>query len=717
MDPEGEEPMAENVKVPNENPNLAGKDQMRDERAKSYVIQEVARVSGARAELETRWVVEDRLWRGDPISRYYPLDYSTSIPEAYKQVETAAARVTLATMPGDEWFRLIPKRKGAIEPRGAKALMQEQYKDGRLAQRWYSLVQQNAKYGFCVAKIPWRYDRQKVRVREQREELAFDGTGKNDGMKTVTQNEEQEINRDRTELRPLSIFDYVVDWRYDNRREAPWEADYCKQTREYCLDMLETTLEGTKTTVYANITVDEIRMLGVQPPPPELAGKDLQQQASGASVIPKKEENEITVLDWWGLFDIDGEGVRENCHIIILNGTHVVHISRPNLWHGQRPYLGCSWARVEGELYGMGVVEPIARLIMDINDNQNNINAGSALSVNPMVKAGDKFNIPDDQFQAIPGRVLRGEDISQLQPFVLPDTTNVARQNKSEFKQEIEETTGILRSSSGGEPEEETATQYTGRRRDANIRLRPVILQMVQEILQPFVEMCLFNNQQFLDEERTVQYEGRAGQYFRYQVTPEDLAGIARVQVELAPQIELFGVRGQMMISFMQILAQLGPLAAQEPFRSMTKRAYINQFGADDAGEIWPEDDMNLNDSQQEELLVMLKGQVVDVKPTDNHVAHMQYLGSYMASKAFNRVSAKIRAIVNAHYATHEMYFRQGEEQAGPLPGPEELATAAMGGAGVNVPAPTMEQLGEQLEGVTQGRPLAEEQRLGIQGR
>ena len=96
----------------------------------------------------------------------------------------------------------------------------------------------------------------------------------------------------------------------------------------------------------------------------------------------------------------------------------------------------------------------------------------------------------------------------------------------------------------------------------------------------------------------------------------------------------------------------------------------------------------------------------------------MEYLGQYMQTEAFlNDISDKLRSYVNAHYASHEMYLRQQEEAAGPLPGPEEMASAAMGAAGVDVPPAAMEDLNNTLEGIQAGRTLAEEQRMGIQGR
>ena len=73
----------ENVTVESLSPNIAGTNAERDERVKSYVMDSVTRILNARYYLESKWLVMDRIWRGDPISRYYPIEQSTAIPEPF----------------------------------------------------------------------------------------------------------------------------------------------------------------------------------------------------------------------------------------------------------------------------------------------------------------------------------------------------------------------------------------------------------------------------------------------------------------------------------------------------------------------------------------------------------------------------------------------------------------------------------------------------------
>lgn len=700
--------MAEDMK--NLTENLAGNSPERDARARRAVVDGIGRIRTARqaSGIENKWIVCDRLWRGEAMSRYWGEDMNQShVPEPFKQERAVTPRLMGAVMPNDNWFRLEPERSGAIEPGSAKKMMQEQFSDGRLRFRLRTLVQQCAKYGFAVAKVPWVTDRREVVVSEAKTEGKF-RDGKLYGTKTRRITKRQTVNRDRTELAPIAPADFFYDWRYDDIQLAPFCADESKVTREYVYAMVEAG-------VYAGITKADVMKLGIRQTGPETDQfKVSKENASGASNIQGQPEDEIKVADWWGLFSLEGDGLRTECNVVVLDDVHVVRICTNNFWHGKRPYVATPWTAIEGEGYGIGVIEPIVRLSMDIDDVQNAVVAGVSLSVNPMWKVGDDFNIIDDQIVARPGRVFRGSDVTQMQPMVVPDVSQNGYRLKEDLRREIDETNSAPRLLLGGEEggSEATATAFTGRARQANIRLREAIEAFTYDVLQPLLDMALYNNQQFLDEARVVLYEGRAGQYFRFQVTPEDLAGISRVKAIQTPQIELLGVRGQMMVAFLGSLANLGPLAAQEPYRSAVKKAFINQFGEEDADDIFPDTNPTRSDTQEEELIVMLStGNEIEVLETDDHEGHAAVCLEYMSTDDFANRPMEIRAAVLAHHANHDKFMQQAEQAAvRNAPDMEQMAGGVMEGEGVNAPNPDL------MEGLQSGQVLAEDQRANIQG-
>jgi len=79
--------------IPNQRENMAGKSADRDARALKEVTDHIQAVDSDRAVLVEKWVVLDRLWRGDPVTRFYPGSKTTAVPEPFKQERAATPRI------------------------------------------------------------------------------------------------------------------------------------------------------------------------------------------------------------------------------------------------------------------------------------------------------------------------------------------------------------------------------------------------------------------------------------------------------------------------------------------------------------------------------------------------------------------------------------------------------------------------------------------------
>ena len=691
-------------------------------RALLEVVKHVTDVDGDRDYLVNKWLVCDRLWRGEPLSRYFPADKTTMIPEPYKQERSVTPRIIMALFPNEEWYRPIPERPGSAKPATVKALMDQQFKNGRFASRREQFIQNCAKYGTAFAKAIWVTDRKEVTQNETEEKIVY-----KDGVPVTTEPKKAKpkkfkLNRDRTEFKPLSIFDFRFDRRYEYCNDAPMCSDESSQT-------VEDALRKLRAGIYAGVSEDQIReLVGSNSTLPLPPGKDQQQQANGGGLKPPEGKNDIRTIDAWGLFDLYGNGERIECQITVLQNRLAVRVCKNNLWYASRPYLHGKWVPVEGEGYGLGVIEPIVHLSMDVNDMQNTLNAAAALCGNPMYKVGDGMNVMDEQIVAAPGRVFRGEDITQMQPLHTVDLSQIARVNKQENRDEISETNGTPRLFMAQmESGQESATGFTGRLREGNLRIKGTAEAMAEQVFMPFLDICHSNNQQFLDEETVVHITGDSDSYSEYKITPEDLSGVARITMALAPQIELLGIRGQQINAFLQVATQnpqvLGILSsagfdAGEAF----KTAWISEFGYREATKVWkPSANEPKHDQKTENVLMTRYGVKVDVRDDDNHAAHWTDCLKLTSTKFFGDLPADRQAIVLAHMATHEQRVKQQQEQmqqqmaAMPpmAPGAGMPGMAGPGGPGGGVPAPMAPA---PTPGIQQGRVLANVARAPQQG-
>jgi hypothetical protein len=698
----------ETPKIPNDNPNLAGSLE-RDQRALKEVLDHIQAVDSDRAVLNEKWVVLDRLWRGDPISRFYPGAKTTTVPEPFKQERAATPRVKLALFPSADWYRPVPMRPGAASAKAVKLLMDEQLDHGQFDSRMTHFLQNCGKYGTSFAKGAWITDRQEAVVNEPQEKLTYKNGIVVDMQKKGVKRKTFSINRDRTEFKNLSIFDFRCDRRYESIYDAPCCSDDSRQTKE---DVIRKIKQG----IYAGITEKEVLDFNKQKDaPPESDGRQMQLQANGGSIPTPKPENDVLTTDWWGLFDLDGKGFRVECQIVVLNREKVVRVVKNNLWSPfpRRPYVFAKWTPVEGELYGIGLIEPITNLCLDLNDMQNTLNHAAALAGNPMYKVGDGMNVPDEQIIAAPGRIFRGEDISQMQPLHTPDTSQIARINKGELRDDISETNGMPRLFMGQmESGEESATGFAGRMKEGNLRIKEIAQFIAKNTLQPFMQLCAYNNQQFLDEERVVTISGDARTYKQFKVSPADLAGVARIDIILAAQIELLGIRGQTMMGFLQAVtanpAMMGAINAQE----LLKVVWTSEFGYGEVERIFPPKPGENLKSQMEENMMLARGLEIDVDDWDNHVEHMKVLEIFKQTSFYTQLDDDRKALVAAHEANHEMRMRVQEEQFSqmPVPGMEE-------GGAAGIPPEAIAAQGGGTPGQVSGRILANTMRGQLGGR
>ena len=655
-----------------------------------------------------KWTVLQALWQGEPVTRFFPGMDTTHVPESMKVVESIMPRLREGMFPSPDWFRVRLLRDGKGDPGAIKALLEEQLAEGRFEQRMDMFLRSLCIFGTAFAKVPWVPDTAEYFCNEAPEEEVWEN-GTLVGMKRGPAREKTyKVNRDRTEFVPLHIADFFCDPRYNDISKAPWNADEMHQSAEYVLDRLK---EG----VYAGITAEEVKKMAESGPvkPTAIMDSALRYLDPDTANVKRQPADDFTTLEWWGLYDLKKDGHRVECVIAILNGERAVRVQENKLWHRRRPYLGKQYIPIKDRLYGIGLIEPIVRLQQDLNDTRNSLNLASALLVNPMLKAGDDAGVEEVQMTAVPGKIWRCGDISQLQVLYMPDVTQVGRLQEAAIRQDIQEVTGATRLYYGsGEEGGTTATEVFTRVREANSRLKGTIKALARDVVEPFLEMAHYNNHQFLREERMILQTGNTRAYTHLKVTPDKLAGPAKFEMLLAPQIELLGIRGQQMMAFVQQVAA-NPVSAQVfDWPKFLRRAYEDIFGYRDVDEIFIPLKTAEAVSQAEECMLMAEyGYELDVQESDPHAEHLRYMLVFMSTRSFNQLPPDRKAVVVAHAKNHELFAKRMAEVAASQPAAPQMA-GPQGGM------PPLSQMGgpPQTDNAVIARQLAEEQRMNLQG-
>jgi hypothetical protein len=404
--------------------------------------------------------------------------------------------------------------------------------------------------------------------------------------------------------------------------------------------------------------------------------------------------------------------------ITVLNEERCVRVQENKLWHQRRPYLYSQYVTIPGQLYGLGVIEPIVWLCQDLNDMRNTVNAAAAIVANPMLKVGDDANVEDEQITASPGKILRCSDVSQVQILAEPDLTGVARLSEQAIKQDINETLGTTRIGYGGDVNSsETATATFTRARESNSRIKEVVKNVARDVIAPFLEMAHCNNHQFMNEERLVVISGDARNYMHFKVTPDKLAGPARFDILLAPQIELIGVRGQQMMMFLERVGANPMLASQINPSGLLKTIWSDMFGDRDVYKVFPQTPDEEDISQWEENWVMESGVEVKVRKHHNHQEHLRIVNMFMMQPKFVGLSPDVQGLFMSHANNHDIYMkRQAEKPPQPVVGPdgEPMMPGGMPGGGAQMEAPGLQVRDNEAESMAQ--MLGNEARARVQG-
>jgi hypothetical protein len=133
--------------------------------------------------------------------------------------------------------------------------------------------------------------------------------------------------------------------------------------------------------------------------------------------------DQIELLEYWGPYDLDGDGIREECQIVIANRELVVR-AVPNPFHHQkRPIVKCVCNNVAGEWYGQSLIEPVLQMQEELNTIRRQSLDAASLSVNRMFKVKITSGIEESQLVNREGGIIyvdNMDDMAILDPIVVP---------------------------------------------------------------------------------------------------------------------------------------------------------------------------------------------------------------------------------------------------------------------------------------------------------
>jgi len=680
--------------------NLAN-DKLVYEQAQACVRSSLQDVFATMQYLRNKWLTLYLLYRGQTLAGNPYGRMALHSPTPFKIVENMHPRLMRLLFGSEQWFKLYGVAEDHDEPAAAQeALCREQLRATKFLAKASRFLRSGLIYGTAVQKTYWKQD-----IQERAFRLAKRVPNPKVPGATMVKLEDvkrKEMVFDGNDVLPISIFDFQGPPSSSSIDEAEWCMDRSMWPDYRVKQMVElghwTGLEALE----KNPGTDDF--VATDPFKQRKAyayGLFDGRGGLGAPHIPHYE-----VVDYWGPLVIkndDGNYTTRLCNIVVLEPRTLCLVARVTVnpfWHGQKPYQVWRPIELEGELFGIGSIEMIARLSVEKDTKRQLLMAATQLEGNPMLAISDSANLSAAQLLVQPGLIIRTPDPkNDVVPMQFNSVSDSALKAENILEAEMREVSGVTAPVIGtNDPmgaSSKTATQSNNDLDEANLRLSGAGANYDRDVTTSMLEQMTWNNMQFQNYEKVIRDVGPMGVRFRdrFTIRPEDLIGRFIVQPLSSFRLMTKRTQVQQLINLLDrgpIINQMyGPSAVKMP----KLLAYIMEMAFDirnvDEFIQLPPDEARLLTAMEEEEL-WYHGSVPPRRPDDNDMRHILSHEEQIGTERFAELeksdpgtAAKSRAHIADHYRKlmlvqelqEKMLMEQAQQQS-------MLGLAGEGGGG-----------------------------------
>jgi len=608
--------MAESVISPEEQANkLKAKQDALKLRAKDYVLNCFNKYKD-RAGLEDKWEKWDKLYNNISTEKYYQGAADLFPPETRRACKTLINFADEVLWNADPPFK-IKGIGGSADTKKAEAItsvINFQQNKTKMRTKLRYLLETLIKYGFVIAKVVWAVKEKYVIDNfEDRESL----------MSAISKGEKPLVEKKLKTLYDNIDFQVLdnknIYWDYYRK----WEDQTCIIERSEKNWTHLKTLE--KLGIYSNIdAVKDTTKTNASNKTEKVYShtKDM----TGLSDDYNTSKDNYELLEASCNFDIDNDGIDEECIITVCNRQEVIRLEvNPNDCQ-EKPYLWVSWENIEGTSLGMGVPQLAEKSQIALNDFTNQIMDNITQILNNMKVVDALADIPDAELKSRSDGIMHSKTGVDAVKFITPPlTANAGMQAVSMTKEDIRQVTGATVSLQGMPARyDTTATEYTQQgqasARDVFAKLREIEDRIIKEFLMRAYEYDL----QYMSREdfiRIVDVEA-AESLLGEPETGKTIKETLRMDIDFIPlgvsQIENKVVKGQQLINFLNIAKGLPPGIVDLP--KVVNKIWKTVGDNDDVLLPQPTDILI---SPNDENILISQGEPVHAKPMENHLLHL----------------------------------------------------------------------------------------------
>lgn len=399
------------------------------------------------------------------------------VPEVYTIIETLCPRLVSNYLNTSKPIVEVLGREESdmANARASEKLIAYQFERMQIPLKLVTFYKQAILYGTSIGKVFWDY-----RVGKNR-----------DG--------EDVVLYDDPVFEVLDLLDFYID----PDASTIDDARFCIHRKFLSIDELKNRQESG---IYEN--VDKIGDTGS-------FHESMDSYNEDETADDTLEDRNIEILEYW-----------EDDRVVTVAERSVILRDSPNPFdHGKKPFVYLVFVPVPFEFYGIGVVEPIEGLQLELNTkrNQRLDNVNMILNRMWLLQRGAMDDLR--QLRSRPGGVIIVNDINGLQPLPSPDVTASSYNEEEKIKLDIQNTSGVSDYIRGAmSSQKQTATEVQIKSEQSSGRFEFNFKLMAEMGIKQIARFVLQLDQQLIDRQRSVRILGINGVEF-IRINPDEISG------------------------------------------------------------------------------------------------------------------------------------------------------------------------------------------------
>jgi hypothetical protein len=358
-----------------------------------------------------------------------------SVPVIFQIIEAAVPKLAATIFASDEFFHVKPYQTNR-EADGVtvQRILTYQLEKADFFVKYLEFVKQLLMYGTSYLKVYWKTKRGWVYSRVPvRQNVVFLGISVGSRIVSWEEKKEYLVIERRPEI------DFVDIWDVFPVEGAENEMDEDKG--HFIRSKIDKTrlqeLGKQKYPWYANTDSEELTS--------STGGRGQKEAINKAktevrNIQQTDDKDTVELLEYWGPYDVDGDGIREEAYVVIANRKVIVKAIPNPFYHQRRPLIRSVMFPVAKEWFGIGLVEPVISLKHELDtlrrQRLDNIN----IMINRMWLVLDSADIDLNTLISSPNGIIVTSDMEGVLPLAPADVTQSAYVEAQNVQSDIENT-------------------------------------------------------------------------------------------------------------------------------------------------------------------------------------------------------------------------------------------------------------------------------------